>query len=63
MEHRCPQCQVLDPWGVEVRGAYDGVLYWECSACHHMWPRFSDGRLHEQGVQAIGLRMVAQVVD
>lgn len=25
--------------GVEVRGLYDGVLYWECPDCHKQWPR------------------------
>jgi hypothetical protein len=25
--------------GVEIRGAYDGVLYWECPDCHKQWHR------------------------
>lgn len=27
--------------GIEVKGAYDGVLIWKCEKCNHMWPRFS----------------------
>lgn len=29
--------------GIEVRGVYDGVLYWTCPDCNHAWPRFNDG--------------------
>lgn len=29
--------------GVEVRGVYDGVLYWACPDCGHGWPRWTDG--------------------
>lgn len=25
--------------GNEVRGVYDGVLYWSCPDCNHAWPR------------------------
>lgn len=38
-----------NPWprwrnklGIEVRGAYDGVLIWKHETCGHMWPRFSE---------------------
>lgn len=38
-----------NPWptwkrkvGIEVRGAYDGVLIWQCPDCKHMWPRFQE---------------------
>jgi len=27
--------------GIEVRGAYDGILIWQCPDCDHLWPRFS----------------------
>jgi hypothetical protein len=26
--------------GVEIRGYYDGVAYWECPDCKHKWHRF-----------------------
>jgi rubredoxin len=29
--------------GVEVRGAYDGVLYWECPVCEGTWQRWKEG--------------------
>ena len=33
--------------GIEVRGAYDGVLIWQCPDCEGHWPRFPEGhRLH-----------------
>lgn len=28
--------------GVEVRGAYDGVLYWQCPDCGSKFVRFTD---------------------
>lgn len=29
--------------GHEVRGVYDGVLFWSCPDCGHAWPRWDDG--------------------
>lgn len=29
--------------GHEVRGVYDGVLFWSCPDCGHAWPRWTDG--------------------
>lgn len=29
--------------GVEVRGVYDGVLYWECPYCQARFHRFREG--------------------
>lgn len=26
--------------GIEVRGAYDGVIAWQCPECGLAWPRF-----------------------
>jgi hypothetical protein len=47
----CPHC-FTDPanWvGVEIRGVYDGVLYWECMRCHRATPRhFPTGSRHRQ---------------
>lgn len=52
-----------NPWptwgrhmGIEVQGAYDGVLIWRCRDCEHMWPRFSkEGweSLHNKAVDII----------
>jgi Zn-finger nucleic acid-binding protein len=35
--------------GHEIRGIYDGVLFWSCPDCSHAWPRdFGDwDRLNE----------------
>jgi len=27
--------------GIEVRGVYDGVLFWRCPDCEHEWDRFT----------------------
>jgi ribosomal protein S27AE len=33
-------------YGIEVRGVYDGVLYWQCPECGHAFPRgFEDRRM------------------
>lgn len=29
--------------GIQVRGVYDGVLYWECPDCHQRWNRSEIG--------------------
>lgn len=40
--------------GIDVRGAYDGVLIWKCEVCNYMWPRFPEGeRLHDVAVKII----------
>jgi hypothetical protein len=38
----CPRCGGADKEiiGVEIRGVYDGVLYWECGVCNHAWNRW-----------------------
>lgn len=37
----CPMCGARkESWiGHQVRGKYDGVLFWECMTCHHVWAR------------------------
>jgi transposase-like protein len=38
----CPQCDNSDEQqmtGVEVRGIYDGVLFWVCESCGSAFPR------------------------
>ena len=41
--------------GVEVRGVYDGVLFWQCPDCDHRWHRFPEGdRLRARAAQIIG---------
>jgi hypothetical protein len=40
--------------GIEVRGVFDGILYWECPDCHAKWPRFNMGRLRDQALEYIG---------
>lgn len=29
--------------GVQIRGEYDGVLYWQCPDCGGTWHRFPEG--------------------
>jgi hypothetical protein len=29
--------------GVKLRGAYDGVLYWQCPDCGGRWHRWAEG--------------------
>lgn len=44
----CPQCSFVEYVGYEVRGVYDGVLYWVCPACGLGFPRWvgdSDQRM------------------
>jgi len=38
----CPQCGNTDQnlfFGMEIRGVYDGILFWVCQACDHAFPR------------------------
>ncbi len=40
--------------GIEVRGVYDGVLYWQCPDCGFAWQRFDPGtRLANKAVAFI----------
>jgi hypothetical protein len=32
-----------DTIGVQVRGVYDGVLFWQCPRCDHRWHCFPPG--------------------
>lgn len=43
MDPHCPGCESGDVIGVEVRGVYDGVLYWMCEACGLRYHRFPEG--------------------
>jgi rubredoxin len=42
--------------GVEVRGVYDGILYWQCPDCGGNWPRFAEGHPRH----AIALELIAK---
>lgn len=37
----CPKCHSSSERiaGIEVRGVYDGVLYWQCLECGWAWSR------------------------
>lgn len=35
----CPECASVAIMGHEVRGVYDGVLYWACMSCGVAWSR------------------------
>lgn len=43
--------------GIQVRGAYDGILIWKCPDCEGHWPRFPDekyyGYLHQKALRII----------
>jgi hypothetical protein len=40
--HTCSKCSApqSEIIGVEVRGIYDGVCYYQCGKCGHQWHRF-----------------------
>lgn len=44
-DNDCSQCgeQQSRIYGVEIWGAYDGVLFWECPTCGHRWHRWPEG--------------------
>ena len=37
--------------GIEVRGVYDGVLYWQCPDCGGTWQRFVSNSWQAQRAQ------------
>lgn len=37
----CPHCQCPDIHEVEILGAYNGALMWECDYCHKFLLRFT----------------------
>lgn len=40
--------------GVEVRGVYDGILYWRCPQCGGAWHRFQNNHyLRQKAEQAV----------
>lgn len=47
----CPQCEDDGPLGVEVRGVYDGVLFWKCQACGHAWNRWPENSCRHRVAQ------------
>lgn len=49
----CPAGHIDMPFGIEVRGVYDGVLLWECPACGTRWPRFNEGRRNQIATEII----------
>lgn len=44
--------------GVNIRGEYDGVLYWTCPDCGFAWPRqFGDQPAHRLNVKSTAFAM------
>jgi Zn ribbon nucleic-acid-binding protein len=41
-ERTCPKCQSKEYIGIEIRGVYDGVLFWRCQSCGHEYHRWDD---------------------
>lgn len=37
----CPHCTSQDIEGVQILGAYDGELMWECAYCHKFLLKFT----------------------
>ncbi|QDP50921.1 MAG: hypothetical protein Tp132SUR00d2C45923861_17 [Prokaryotic dsDNA virus sp.] len=37
----CPNCHCDEVIGVEIMGAKDGVLLWECEACEEMFLKYT----------------------
>ena len=51
----CPECRASGErvMGHIEPGVYDGVLWWECLACGHIWPRnFGDWERLNQAAYA-----------
>lgn len=50
----CPICKAeeKDIIGVEVRGVYDGVLYWICRLCKYAWNRWPNDKNYARRHQA-----------
>ena len=38
--HFCPECNSKEIVGVEIMGARNGVLLWECEKCYEMFLKF-----------------------
>ena len=61
----CPECEAPAGQliGHEVRGVYDGVLFWSCGACGHIWNRWPFGHhLWEKAEKIVNLRREEQRV-
>tara|TARA_R110002020_G_scaffold90061_5_gene219560 strand:- start:108 stop:434 length:327 start_codon:yes stop_codon:yes gene_type:complete len=39
--HHCPSCNNEDIVGVEIMGAKNGVLLWECEGCYDMFLKYT----------------------
>ena len=46
----CPECNG-QPLGVEIRGVFDGVLFWKCEACGLAWNRLTHGNRRAEVAQ------------
>ena len=46
-------CDPHNPVGVEIRGFYDGVAYWQCMVCGHRWHRFPEGDYRRATIERI----------
>ncbi len=42
--------------GVEVRGKFDGVCYWECPECHVRWDRFTGEKIVTSQARRIAIQ-------
>ena len=52
--HEIPDCCPAPfPAGVEVRGTYDGVLFYECRSCGSLTHRWPDGTWQHTAAQRI----------
>lgn len=41
--------------GVQIRGMYDGVLFWQCPFCHHRWHAHPPGsRYRDRAASYVG---------
>ena len=44
---KCPKCKSRNILGVEIMGAYDGILFWECDICEYTILRFKPEKTEE----------------
>ena len=50
----CPHCNDINLYGIEVMGAYSGILLWECQKCESVFLRFKKDKTEKYLQEAKG---------
>lgn len=45
---KCPKCSCEDKIGIEIRGVYDGILFWRCQHCRTDYHRWTDPHMQKK---------------